>query len=87
MLLTACCLWAVTKWAGVAVTVADLLIIAGLCTALALLPSLGWALATLIMYLLVTRVTGADVWPDTVLMVAGSNLVWSLVKVMLLGRM
>jgi hypothetical protein len=86
MLLTACCLWAVTKWSGVAVPVVDLLIIAGLCSGLALLPSVGWVLATMIMTLLITRATDADGWPDTVLMLVGSNIVWLLVKVMLLGR-
>jgi hypothetical protein len=84
-LLSASCLWAVTKWTGVAVPLVDLLIIAGLCSGLALLPGVGWVLATVMMSLLLTRVTDADPWPDAVLMVVGSNVVWLLVKAMLLG--
>ena len=61
------------------------LIIAGLCSGLALLPVVGWVLATLIMSLLILRATDADAWPDAVLMLVGSNVVWLLVKLMLLG--
>lgn len=86
-LLSAGCLWTVTKWTGVAVPVVDLLLIAGLCSGLALLPGVGWVLATAIMSLLITRVTDTDPWPDAVLMVVGSNVVWLLAKAMLLGRM
>jgi len=86
-LFSAGCLWAVTKWAGVAVPIVDLLIIAGLCSGLALLPGVGWVLATVIMSLLITRTTAADPWPDTVLMVVGSNVVWLLVKANVLGWM
>jgi hypothetical protein len=86
-LLSAGCLWAVAKWAGVAVKVVDLLIIAALCSGLALLPTVGWVLATLIMSMLVLRLTDADGWPDAVLMLVGSNIVWLLAKVMLLGGM
>lgn len=83
--LSAGCLWAVARWAGVRVPVVDLLIIAGLCSGLALLPSVGWVLATIIMSLLILRTTDADGWPDAVLMVVGSNVVWLLVRVVLPG--
>ena len=86
-LLSAGCLWAVTKWTGVSIPTVDLLIIAGLCSALALLPGVGWVLATVIMSLLITRTTAADPWPDAVLMVVGSNVVWLLVKANVLGWM
>jgi glucose-6-phosphate-specific signal transduction histidine kinase len=82
---SACCLWAITKWTGAAVPIVDLLLIAGLCSGLALLPSVGWVLATMIMSLLILRATDADPWPDCVLMVVASNVVWLLAKVMLLG--
>jgi len=85
--LSAGCLWAVTKWTGTAVPSVDLLIIAGLCSGLALLPGVGWVLATIIMSLLITRTTEADGWPDAVLMVVGSNVVWLLVKANILGWM
>jgi hypothetical protein len=83
--LTTCCLWAVAKWSGFAVPIVDLLIIAGLCSGLALLPSVGWVLATMIMTLLILRTTEADTWPDAVLMVFGSNVIWLFVRVVLLG--
>ena len=86
-LLSACCLWAVKKWTGVAIPIVDLLIIAGLCSGLALLPGVGWVLATVIMSLLITRTTVADPWPDAVLMVVGANVVWLLVKANILGWM
>ena len=83
--LSACCLWAVSTWRGARIPIVDLLIIAGLCSALALLPRAGWALATLILALLPTRATDADPWPDAVLMVVGSNVVWMVTKAMLLA--
>ncbi len=86
-LLSACCMWAVTKWTGVVLPIVDLLIIAGLCSGLALLPGVGWVLATVIMSLLITRTTDAGPWPDAVLMVVGSNVVWLLVKANILGWM
>lgn len=85
--LSTCCMWAVTKWTGLVVPVVDLLIIAGLCSGLAPLPRVGWVLATVIMALLITRVTDADPWPDAVLMVVGSNVVWLLTYVMILDWM
>jgi len=86
-MLTAGCLWAVARWTGGAIPIIDLLIIAGLCSGLALLPGVGWVLATVIMSLLITRTTDADPWPDAVLMVVGANVVWLLVKANILGWM
>jgi hypothetical protein len=81
------CLWAVARWSGVAIPILDLLIIAGLCSGLALLPRVGLILAIVIMALLVTRATAADPWPAAVLMVAGSGVIWLLVNVILLGSL
>jgi hypothetical protein len=75
-LLTGGWLWGVARWSGFVVPAADLLIIVGLCNALALLPGWGWVLAMLILSLLVLRTTDADPWPDGVLIVAGSGVVW-----------
>jgi hypothetical protein len=83
--LTSGCLWAVTKWSGDAIPIVDLLIIAGLCSGLSLLPSVGWVLATIIMSLLILRATDTDSWPDAVLMLVGSNIIWLLARVMILG--
>ena len=85
--LSAGCLWGVAKWVGFVIPTADLLIIAGLCSSLALLPRVGWVLASVILSLLLARLTDADPWPDTVVAIVGVNLVWLLVKVTLLGWM
>jgi hypothetical protein len=86
-MLTTACLWAVAKWTHVTIPTIDLSIIGTLCAGLALLPFVGWVLATLIMSLLILRTTEADGWPDTVLMLIGSNIVWLLVSTILLSRM
>ena len=85
--LSAGCLWAVAKWAGFVIPTADLLIITGLCSSLALLPRVGWVLASVFLSLLLARLTDVDPWPDTVIAIVGMNLVWLLVKVALLGWM
>ena len=77
-LLTGGWLWGVARWSGFVVPTADLLLIVGLCNALALLPGWGWVLAMLILSLLVMRTTDADAWPDGVLIVTGSGVVWLL---------
>jgi len=77
--LTAGCVWAVARWAGFRVPTADLLIITGLCSALALAPVwAGWVLAMIILSLLLVKTTEADAWPDTVLIVTGCGLIWIL---------
>ena len=65
---------------GARVPFVNLLIIAGLCSGLALLPSVGWVLATVIMSLLILRTTDADARPDALLMLVGSNVIWLLVR-------
>jgi hypothetical protein len=74
--MTGAWLWAVARWAGFVVPTADLLIIAALCSGLALLPGAGWILGMLFMALLVVKITEADAWPDGVLIVTGSGVVW-----------
>lgn len=86
-LLSACYLWAVAKWTGLVVPLVDLFVIAGLCSGLAMLPSLGWVLATLIMSLLILRTTDAETWPDAVLMLVGSSVIWLSVKLIFTGWM
>ena len=46
-LLTGGWLWGVARWSGFVIPTTDLLIIVGLCNALALLPGWGWVLAML----------------------------------------
>jgi len=74
--LTGGLLWAVARWTGFALPIPDLLLMTILCSGLALLPSVGWVLGMLIMCLVLLRTTEAGVWPETVLMVAGSGIIW-----------
>jgi hypothetical protein len=76
-LVTGCWLWGVARWSGFVAPTADLVIVVGLCNGLALLPGPGWILAMAILSLLVVKTTEADTWPDAVLMVTGSGLVWA----------
>ena len=82
-ILTGSLLWAVARWAGFVMPSADLLLVVGLCNALALLPRAGWILAMLILSLLLLRTTEADAWPDAVLVVAGSSVIWIVVNMAL----
>ena len=74
--LTCGLLWAVGRWTGLALPVPDIVLLALLCSGLALLPRVGWVLGMLIMCLVLLRTTEAGVWPETVLMVAGSGIIW-----------
>jgi hypothetical protein len=76
VVLSGAVLWGVARWAGFVVPTADLLIIVGLCSGLALWPGAGWLLGMLFMSLLVVKTTEADAWPDAVLIVTGSGVVW-----------
>ena len=58
------------------IPICDLLLITGLCSALAPLPRAGWILAVLIMSLLVTKAEQIDAWPEAVLMVGSSAFLW-----------
>ena len=78
-LLVAACLAAAMKLRGVPVRYVDLIIIAALCSCLAPLPRAGWALATLVMFLLLARLEDVDPWPDTVVLVVVANVVWMFV--------
>ena len=77
-LLVAACLAVAMKLRGVPVRYVDILVIAALCSGIAPLPLAGWALATIVMFLLVTRLVDVDPWPDTVILVIAANVVWML---------
>jgi len=79
--------WGVARWFGVRFPVADLVIIVGLCTGLGLLPSYGWLLGMVFMWLLVTRVERAEVWPETMLMAGGSGAIWLIASLSILVRL
>jgi hypothetical protein len=78
-------LWGVMKVCGTVVPKVDLLVIAALCSGLAMLPAVGWVLAILIMSLLMLRTTDADPWPETILATVGSTIVWLVVRAVFLG--
>jgi hypothetical protein len=83
--LTGSLLWAVARCSGFALPVPDLVLIVALCNGLALLPRAGWLLAMAILSLLLLRTTEADAWPDAVLIVTGSGVVWLVVNVFVIG--
>jgi hypothetical protein len=85
--LSAGCLRVVARLTGVALPVADALFIAALCSGLALLPGYGIVLAVIIASLLILRTTEADPWPDAVLMIVGSTVVWLAVNVLVMLSM
>ena len=75
--LTACWLRLVSRVTGTRrIPISDLLIITGLCSLLAPLPRAGLLLALIIMALLISRAEHVDAWPEGVLMVTGSGVIW-----------
>ncbi len=75
-LFTAFCLWAAMKITKVEGNFPQILVIALVsCLALFLLPGFGRLVAILVMGFLIWRWIGADLWPDTVLMVIVARLV------------
>ncbi len=78
-LLVAACFAVLMKLRGLHVRYVDILVIAALCSGLAPLPQAGWALATLVLFLLVTRLMDVELWPDTVILVVAANVVWMFV--------
>ena len=80
-------LWAVAKWSGLRFPLPDLAIIVGLCSGLSLLPGYGWLLGMVFLWLLVSRVEQADLWPETILMAGGSALVWLVLSMVRLSEL
>lgn len=78
-------LFGVMRVCGTLVPKVDLFIIAALCSGLAMLPSVGWVLAILIMSLLMLRTTDADPWPETVFGTVGSAIIWLVMRAVFLG--
>jgi len=61
------------------IPVTDLVLITGLCSGLALFPRAGWLLAMIFLSLLLFRAERVDPWPEGVLMMVGSGIVWALI--------
>ena len=75
-------LWlrAVTRFTGArTIPISDLLLIAGLCSGLALLPGPGWLLGVIFLGLLVTRLERLDLWPEGLAAIAGCTAIWVVV--------
>ena len=83
--LSACWLWIVPKLFGITVRFVDLFLIAALGSAIAPLPRAGWALAPIMVALLLVRTTEADGWREAALMVVGSSLIWLVVQALVFG--
>jgi len=69
-------IWAVARWMRLEFPLPDLLITVCLCSALALLPGYGWLLAMFVLWLLLRGVRRADLWPEIIVMSAGSAFIW-----------
>ena len=74
-LLSAICLWAGMKLTGVGGTFLGMLIIAAVTAGLDFIPSIGWIISTVVMYVLICKWTDANFWPDAVFMVIVAKLV------------
>jgi len=74
-LVGACTLWAAMKLTKVQGTFAQMLIVAGASAVLSLIPVAGWLLSVIVMFVLIRKLTDADIWPDAILMVIVAGLI------------
>ena len=74
-LFSACCLWAGMKLTNVDGKFLAMLIIAAVSSLLGLIPTVGWLIGTIAMYVLICKWTDAEFWPDAVLMVVVAKAV------------
>ena len=70
--------WVGARYGGVRFPLADLVLTAALCSAVGVLPRVGWLLATMILVMVLLRVEQADPWPETVILTAGPMVIWFL---------
>lgn len=68
-LLTALCLWAGMKLTGVDGSFFAMIIIAAISSLLTIIPVAGTVISTIVLFLLITKWTDANLFPDAVLMV------------------
>jgi hypothetical protein len=72
----------VAKWTGMRFPVPDIIITTLVCSVPALFGTIGfrivygWLLGLIILSLIATRVEDADVWPELVLLVGGTLVIW-----------
>ena len=70
--------WAVARYGGVRFPLVDLVLTVALCSAVGVLPRVGWLLATMILVMVTLRVEQADPWPETVILAAAPMVIWFL---------
>jgi hypothetical protein len=68
--------WAVARYGGVRLPLADLDRPVAVCSAVGVLPRVGWLLATIILVMVALRVEQAEPWPETVILAAGPMVLW-----------
>ncbi|MBD3654173.1 MULTISPECIES: hypothetical protein [Gammaproteobacteria] len=77
-------LWLAAKITLVDLALSETVIAAGGAAAVALVPTIGWLLSLVVLFVLLKKFSRANIWPDIILMVIVSRLV-SFVALMALG--
>ena len=77
-------LWLAAKITLVNLALSETVIAAGGAAAVALMPTIGWLLSLVVLFVLLKKFSRANIWPDIILMVIVSRLV-SFVALMALG--
>jgi hypothetical protein len=68
--------WAVARYGGVRFPPVDLVLTIAICSAVGVLPRVGWLIATMILVMIALRVEQAEPWPETVILAAGPMVIW-----------
>lgn len=79
-------LWLAAKITSVNLAFSEAAIAVGIAAVALLVPSVGWVLSIVVLFLLLKKFTRASIWPDIILMVIVSRLV-SFVAYLALGGM
>lgn len=77
-------LWLSAKITSVDLALRETVIAAAAAAAVALVPSVGWILSIVVLFVLLKKFSQANIWPDIILMVVISRLV-TFVTIMALG--
>ncbi len=72
---SAVCLWAGMKLTKVDGTFLGMLLIAAISSLVGVIPFVGWLASLIVMFVLISKWTDAEFWPDAVLMVVVANAV------------
>jgi hypothetical protein len=78
-------LWVAAKVTRVDTTFLNMLAVAAASSVAGLVPLVGWLLGVVVMFLLIRKLTDADIWPDAVLMVIVSWFVSLMAGIFLAG--